>query len=65
MKLFVIDYVVFVVVFWLFFDKFCFNFYLVLESILYVFQGLFLEFVGEENDFHHVYVMVIFNNLNL
>ena len=58
------DYVVFVVVFGLFFGKFCF-FHLVLKSILYVFQRLILEFVGDENDFHCVYVIVIFNNLNL
>ena len=49
----------------LYFDKFRYVFGLGLKSILYLFQRQILGFMGNENDFPHVYEVSNCKNLNL
>ena len=63
MNLFGKEHFVFVIVFWLLFDKFPCAFRLCLKSILYACRMLILKNVLDENDLHHVSVMVDHNIL--
>ena len=65
MSLFGIEHSVFLLVFWLFFDKIQIFFNLCLKYIRYVCRKLVLRFVGDENDLHRVCVMVDYNKLNI
>ena len=50
-----IEIFVFVILFWLFCDKFHCNFFFGLEFFLYVIRSLMLGFLRDENDLHHEY----------
>ena len=65
MNLIVFEHSVFLIVFWLSFDKFHCVFYLYLKSNRYVCRRLIKWFVGDENYLHRVCVMVNYNKLIL
>ena len=59
------EYFVFVIVFWLLFDKFPRVFQLCFKSNRYVCRRLISKILGVENDLNPVYVVVDYNTLTL